>query len=148
MVHMDGKEFGQKWVQNLKRSELREELFKIIFYLELKKDNIENLITTFIEEKDPYKDEIDHVREISADLLGKMDEIDASIKTYLRDWSFERLSKMSIAVLRLAFYEIKYREDIPVKVSINEAMELAKKYDDEKNASFINGVLAEFVKEQ
>ena len=131
---------------DLKRSELREELFKIIFYLEIKKDNIENLIGTFIEEKEPFEDEISYVRGVSADLLAKMDEIDESIKGYLRDWSFDRLSKVSIAILRLAFYEIQCRDEIPVKVSINEAIELAKKYDDQKNESFINGVLAEFVK--
>ena len=68
------------------------------------------------------------------------------IKSHLKDWSFERISKIDLAILRLAIYEIKYREDIPCKVSVNEAVELAKIFGEDSSPAFINGVLAEILK--
>ena len=59
-------------------------------------------------------------------------------------WKIDRISKVSLAILKLAIYEIKYMDDIPVKVSINEAVELDKKFDEPDNSSFINGVLGGF----
>lgn len=67
--------------------------------------------------------------------------IDAAIEKHLSGWKKERISPVSMALLRLGCYEIMFMEDIPAKVSINEAIELSKKYDDEKSYSFINGIL-------
>lgn len=67
--------------------------------------------------------------------------IDGAIEEQLVGWKKERISPVSRALLRLATYEIMFMEDIPAKVSINEAVELSKKYDDEKSYSFVNGVL-------
>lgn len=67
--------------------------------------------------------------------------IDAAIEKHLSGWKKERISPVSMALLRLGCYEIMFIEDIPAKVSINEAIELSKKYDDEKCYSFINGIL-------
>lgn len=68
-------------------------------------------------------------------------EIDAAIERHLMGWKKSRISPVSMAILRLAAYEMLYLSDIPKKVSINEAIELAKKFDDEKSYSFVNGVL-------
>lgn len=68
-------------------------------------------------------------------------EIDAAIEGHLMGWKKSRISPVSMAILRLAAYEMLYLSDIPQKVSINEAVELAKKFDDEKSYSFVNGVL-------
>ena len=74
-------------------------------------------------------------------------EIDACIAAHLHNWSMNRISRVALAVLRLAIYEMQHREDIPVSVSINEAVELAKKYGGEEDASFINGVLGSIARE-
>ncbi len=68
-------------------------------------------------------------------------EIDTEIEAYSVDWSLNRLTRVALAILRLAVCEILYFEDIPVGVSINEAVELAKKYAEKKDSAFINGVL-------
>lgn len=69
------------------------------------------------------------------------EEIDALIAKHSVGWRTERLTRVSRAILRLAVYELKYMEDIPANVTINEAVELAKKYDDERAKPFINGIL-------
>ena len=75
-------------------------------------------------------------------IAEKKDELDEKIKTYLKGWTMDRISKTDLAILRLAVYEMLYREDIPCKVSINEAIELAKAFCEETSPAFINGVLA------
>ncbi len=63
----------------------------------------------------------------------------------MKNWKIERLSKVDLSILRLCTYELNFEEDIPSKVSINEAIELAKKYSGEKSATFINGVLGKMI---
>lgn len=77
----------------------------------------------------------------------KEEELDAEIAKHLKKgWTVSRISKPSLAILRLAIYEIKYVDSVPVNVSINEAVELAKKYTIDEN-KFVNGVLGAFVRE-
>ena len=90
-------------------------------------------------------EELETVRAISHGVLEHKEELDQAIAMYLRDWSITRLPKLDLAILRLALYEIIY-EKLPFKVSINEAVELSKRYSDEKSPSFINGVLGGYVK--
>ncbi len=71
----------------------------------------------------------------------KKDELDEVINTYSKGWKTNRLPKVNLAILRLAVYEIKYVEDVPQSVAINEAVELAKKYSGEGDYSFVNGIL-------
>ncbi len=75
------------------------------------------------------------------------EETDAMIEKYSRDWSFDRISKVDLSILRLSIIELVYLRDIPVRVSVNEAVELAKKYSDDKSPSFINGILASVIGE-
>jgi N utilization substance protein B len=77
-----------------------------------------------------------------------MEALEGVIAKNLVGWKKERVSLVSMAILRLGAYEILYREDIPAKVSINECIELSKKYDDEKTYIFVNGVLNAIAKEQ
>ena len=74
----------------------------------------------------------------------KLPELDAKINEKATGWKTSRMSKMDLTIIRLAVYEILFEDEIPVKVSINEAVELAKKYGTESSASFVNGVLAKF----
>ena len=76
-----------------------------------------------------------------------MAEIDAAITPHLTRWTLDRISKPALALLRLAVYEILYNEDIPAGVAANEAVELAKKYCDEKDIAFINGVLGAVIRQ-
>lgn len=79
-------------------------------------------------------------------VLGHQAEIDTIIEKNLQGWTLQRLSRVSLAILRLAIYEMDYREEIPVNVTINEAVELAKRYGDEKDAAFINGLLGAYAR--
>ena len=71
----------------------------------------------------------------------KLEELDAVIRAHSQGWSFNRLSRITVALLRLALYEMQYVEDVPTGVAINEAVELAKIYDSAEAAAFINGIL-------
>jgi N utilization substance protein B len=84
---------------------------------------------------DPY------VKAAVAGVLGTMAELDAVIAEAAVGWTMSRISRVSMAILRLACYELLHMPEIPVRVSINEAIELSKSYDDEKAYSFVNGVL-------
>ena len=119
------------------RHELREAVFKILF-------QVENTELDFIELLDLEQEEIStsiYVNRTLTEILEKKDEIDEIISNNLKDWKLERLSKMDRQILRISTYEILFT-DIPYKVSINEAVELSKKYSEKDDSyKFINGVL-------
>ena len=83
-----------------------------------------------------------YITEVTEGVAEKIEELDEKIKPYLKGWTMDRIGKTDLAILRLAVYEFFYRDDIPYKVSINEAVELAKSFCDDSSPSFINGVLA------
>ena len=84
--------------------------------------------------------------EVFFGVVNKKDKLTEIIKKYARSYEFDRLYKVDIAILFVAIYEILYVQDIPHKVSANEAVELAKAYSTEKSASYINGILASVIK--
>ena len=77
--------------------------------------------------------------------MEKLDEIDGMINQEAKGWTTERMGKIELTILRLAIYEIKFDEDVPAGVAVNEAVEIAKKFGQEESAGFVNGVLAKFV---
>lgn len=81
------------------------------------------------------------------DIVEKLGKIDARLNTAISGWKLNRIGKVDITILRLAAYEMKYDDTIPVKVSVNEAVELAKKYGGDSSSSFVNGVLARMIEE-
>lgn len=81
------------------------------------------------------------------DIVDKLGSIDARLNTAISGWRLNRIGKVDITILRLAVYEMKYDDTIPVKVSVNEAVELAKKYGGDSSPSFVNGVLARMIEE-
>lgn len=137
---------------NMTRSENREHSFRILFESEflpdVEKDQlVEDYLAAFPEEKVTESDR----RFISGEVRGTLEhveEIDAKISSVLRGWTLERIARVDRAILRLALYEIDYtsEKDIPASVSINEAVELAKKYSPNDTGAFVNGVLANFAK--
>ncbi|GAA0743479.1 transcription antitermination factor NusB [Clostridium oceanicum] len=90
--------------------------------------------------------DMEYVDKVLKGVEENVKDIDDKIQKNLINWKINRLSKIDLTILRLCTYELLYEEDIPNKVSINEAIELAKKYSTEKSASFINGVLGNMVK--
>lgn len=82
-----------------------------------------------------------YIKSVIDGVVEKIALIDEYIVKYSKDWPIERMSKIDLAILRVAIYEILYKEDIPSGVSINEAVELAKKYSHDDAGSFINGIL-------
>lgn len=128
------------------RREIRENVFKILFRIEFHDRE------TFLEQIDLMKEECENLKEEDftyikdkcVSIFEKKDEIDTAINSMTKGWKTTRMNKVDLSLIRLAVYEIKFEEDIPYKVSVNEVVELAKKYGTDESASFVNGVLAKF----
>ena len=118
----------------------RENAFILLFEGVCKKDETcEEIFTKATEIRGLEVD--DYVKSVFFGSYTNMQIIDETIEKSLKGWKKDRVSPVSLALLRLACYEILFMDDIPARVSINEAVELCKKYDDEKAYSFVNGVL-------
>ena len=133
----------------MNRSDMREKPFKLIYSLEIQKtENIQEQIDLYFESNN-LKDEeakkyiTDAVNGIEKNKQEILSDIEKNLK---EEWKLNRISKMDLSILKLAIYEIKF-SDVPYKVSINEAVELAKRYGEDKSKNFVNGVLASIVKE-
>jgi len=90
--------------------------------------------------------DMDYITRIIKGVEGNKEIIDIELEKYLVNWKISRISKIDLTIMRICTYEIMFESDIPDNVSINEALELAKKYSDEKSAAFINGVLDKILK--
>ena len=124
----------------MQRKIARENAFILIFESICKKDETaEEIFQKATEVRGLEFD--DYVKNVFFGSYENSAKIDETIDAHIQGWKKDRLSPVSKAVLKLGCYEIMFLEDIPVRVSINEAIELSKKYDDEKAYSFVNGVL-------
>lgn len=133
----------------MKRSEMRELTFKLVYSLEIqKKENLDEQIELYIQNNEITDNNvIEYIKDCIYGIDKQETEINKTIEGALNsDWKIERISKINLSLLKLAIYEIKYR-DIPYKVEINEVVELAKKYGEDMSSKFINGSLAKVVKE-
>ncbi len=129
------------------RSEARKETFKLVFQTEKNNDDVEFLIGQMLENKPECEQNLEYIKSTVFGILDKDEELKKDISENLSSgWRIERISKVSLALLKLAIYEIKYIDEIPTKVSINEAVELDKKFDEPDNSAFINGILGGFCK--
>ena len=150
----------------MSRKLAREIAFKIVFSNNFQFEDVESIDTNEVEESrkaqllenliedrtseedtknvndDISSEDKKYIAEVTQGIAEKIEELDEKIKPYLKGWTMDRIAKTDLAILRLAVYEIFYREDIPYKVSINEAVELAKAFCDDASPAFINGVLA------
>ncbi len=133
----------------MKRSEMREHIFRIIFQMEFADTEERNeKITLYLESlKDISNKEFTYIKKKTEDIFMRIEEIDATIESISTGWKINRLGKAELAILRVAVYEMKYDDDIPEKVAINEAVELAKHYGNEQSPKFVNGVLAKLATE-
>lgn len=128
------------------RSKIRENVFKMLFRVEFhEQDDMKEQLDMFSDELENLsEDDYSYINKKCNDLVDRIEDIDAKINEKSTGWKTSRMGKVDLTILRLAVYEITYEEDIPVKVSINEAVELAKKYGTDDSSSFVNGVLAKF----
>ena len=132
----------------MSRRELREQIFQLIFRAEFyDKEELPEQEKLFFEdyELNMKPEDETYISEKSNKILEKLDEIDGMINQEAKGWTTERMGKIELTILRLAIYEIKFDEDVPAGVAINEAVEIAKKFGQEESAGFVNGVLAKFV---
>ena len=132
----------------MNRSKIREETFKLLYSLEFDNEDVDNKIDTYIEENNIKESkDINYIKDTVIGIKKEEENINNIISYNLASkWKIERISKIDLAILKLAIYELN-NTDIPFKVVINEAVELAKLYGNDNSKVFINGVLASVVKE-
>ena len=131
----------------MSRREQREQIFKILFGVEFHSaDELEEQIGLYMEDLgDIRKKDADYMTGKVRSIVEHMDEIDGMINQASKNWKTTRMAKAELSILRLAAYEIKYEDDIPVSVSINEAVELAKLYGSDHGPAFVIGILSGMV---
>jgi N utilization substance protein B len=131
----------------MSRRELREEIFKMLFRTEFHEtEELPEQWQLFLEDSKEKKDtDLSYIQDKVSDVTKYLAEIDQMINDSARGWKTGRMGKVDLTLIRLAVYEMKYEEDIPTGVAINEAVELAKSYGTDDSASFVNGILARMV---
>lgn len=125
----------------MKRKETRELTMQLLYQMEMQQDYSKQVLNKCIAEHRLSDNNVAYIQNIYDIITEKKDEIDNTIKANLKDWTMDRISKVDISILRLAVGEMLHMDDIPVNVSINEAVEMAKKFSDDQAPRFINGVL-------
>lgn len=128
------------------RSQIRRYIFTILFRVDFtEKSEFSEQITFALEEigaEQKLSEQVtQYIRTKTTDIVERLADIDALIGSEAQGWKLPRIGKAELTILRLAVYEMKYEEDIPVRVAINEAVELAKVYCDEEAKGFVNAVL-------
>ena len=132
----------------MNRSKSRELAFKLIYEREMQKEVGDEELEIFLESNEIEDEEVkEYLKDILFGISENEEKINDLIKKNLKEnWEIERVSKINVSLLKVAIYEMMYK-NIPYKVAINEVVELAKRYSDEQGAPFVNGVLASIVKE-
>ncbi|WP_339228083.1 transcription antitermination factor NusB [Oceanobacillus sp. FSL K6-2867] len=125
----------------MKRHTAREKAFQILFQLDINDNEPQELIRDFLENEEPDA----FLKGLVEGVTAHKFDIDSIISENLENWTLNRVASVERTILRIATYELRYMEDIPNNVSINEAVELGNTYGDDKSGKFINGVLSKIV---
>ncbi len=128
------------------RKYARESTMKLLYQMEVNSDFTEDAIQIFFENYTFDNGEKLYIEMAVETIIENLANIDFHIKNNIEGWEINRLAKVDLSILRIAIYEMLYRKDIPVQVSINEAIEISKKYSTDESSKFINGVLGGFVR--
>lgn len=128
------------------RREIRENIFKMLFRVEFhEQGEMPEQLRLFGEElARANKEERQYINDKFQNISEHLEVIDAAVNEAAEGWKTTRMGKVDLTLIRLAVYEIRYEDDIPFKVSVNEAVELAKKYGTDDSPGFVNGILAKF----
>ncbi len=146
----------------MNRSEAREIAVRLCFEISSRECDAKEVLGQFFDgeyyaslstedklyEAMPQPNHREYIEELVLGIGEHAAELDGYVAKYARGWKFGRISRTALAVLKTAMYEIMYMPDIPNGTAINEAVEIAKKYDEPETVSFINGVLGSFVREE
>lgn len=128
----------------MSRREIREQIFKLLFRTEFyKEEDLQEQRQLFLDELGQEENEDTcYIQQKYEDILSHLAEIDAMVNEVALGWKTSRMGKVDLTLIRLAVYEMKFEEDVPQGVAINEAVELAKNYGTDDSSSFVNGILA------
>ena len=132
----------------MSRKEARDVAFKIVYQNEFEIDEIETILNNTIQEKNiTDEEELKYINLVINGIKENKSLIEDKIKENLKEnWSINRISKLNIAILKIAIFELVFMsDDIPQKVSVNEALEFIDLYGDKKDKSFVNGILAKVI---
>lgn len=132
------------------RTELREHIFKMLFCREFNAlDEMPEQLLLYFEQLEQIKDsDKSYIERKYNAAAEKIEELDRLINEQVTGWKTSRMNKVDLTILRLAVYEIKWDEEVPTGVAINEAVELAKKFGGKESPAFVNGVLAKFANQE
>ncbi len=120
----------------------RDMAMKLLYQMEFQKDNIEEQKKLFLQENSLSENDKVYISDVVDGVHKNLEFVNNLIETHSRGWKIGRISKVDLCIMRLSIYEICFRKDIPFSVSVNEAVELAKKYSNEDAGSFVNGILS------
>lgn len=132
----------------MSRRELREQIFKLLFRIEFNsEEEMDTQCELFFDDVDTHFEEEDmnYIQNKYSLIFEKIGEIDKLIDEKAKGWTSERMGKVELTIIRLGVFEILFDEEVPASVAINEAVELAKKFGQDKSNGFVNAVLAKFV---
>jgi N utilization substance protein B len=124
------------------RRAAREMAMKLLYQMEIQKDDIDAQVKLFFEQNPLSENDSAYIEDIVYGVHHNSEHIVDTVRKHSRGWNITRISKIDLSILKLSIYEICFRDDIPFSVSVNEAVELAKKYSGEEAGSFINGILS------
>ncbi len=132
----------------MSRRELREQIFKLLFRVEFNsEEEMDTQCELFFDDVDTHFEEADmqYIQNKYSLIYEKIEEIDKLIDEKAKGWTAERMGKVELTIIRLGVYEVLFDDEVPASVAINEAVELAKKFGQDKSNGFVNAVLAKFV---
>lgn len=131
-----------------RRTLIREAVFLLLFRYDFyDPGDMEEQIRDFLDGEDYFTEsDGENIRDKIFNIIDRLPEIDRLLDDYSIGWKVKRMSKVDLTLLRLACYEIRYDQSVPVSTAINDAVEMAKNYGEESSASFINGILAQVAK--
>ncbi|MGE7365685.1 transcription antitermination factor NusB [Desemzia incerta] len=140
---------------SLTRRDIREKALQSLFQLSANEDlskevAMQKALANHTEDKDELEDvEIpSYLNELVSGVIEQQQMIDSKINSHLKNWSINRLAKTDLLVMRIAVYEMLFVEEVPNKVALNEALEIIKRYSDEKSSKFVNGILSNMIEEK
>lgn len=130
----------------MNRRKSRELAMKLLFESSINKKDAEEIINDYKEQNEDYNDmDFEYIKTLLSGIQEKENILNEKIESSLTNWKLNRISKINMAILKVAVFEIFFVEEIPDKVSVNEAIELAKVYSDEKSPAFINGAIGNMI---
>lgn len=134
--------------EEMKRREIRQNIFKLVFCGEFhSSEELQEQVDAYMTEiEEATEEERDYMIKKFNDIKDHITEIDEKINQVAEGWKTGRMGKADLAIIRLAVYEMLYDEEVPVKVAINEAVELAKEFGGDASPMFVNGILAKLAK--